>query len=68
MVARLLLAAGIFLKPTAGGDVCFVADDGIDAGCLGGTVKLQRSMQITVVGDRQSIHAQGNGAIDQAFD
>ena len=68
VVARLLLAAGVFLEAAAGSDIGLVAHDRVDARPFAGLIKLERSMQVAVVGERQRVHPQLSGPLDQLFD
>ena len=68
MVAGIPLAARVFLEAAPGGDVGLVADDRVDLRGLGGLVKLERPVQIAVVGDRQGVHAQLDRAVDKPVD
>ena len=68
VVARILLAAGVFLKPAAGRDVGLVADHRVDTGRLRRLVKLERAVKVAVVGDREGVHPQLDRAIDESID
>ena len=68
VVARILLVAGVFLKPTTRGDIGFVANDRIEPRSLCRTIKLKRTVQVAVVGDGQRVHAEFDGAADKPLD
>ena len=50
--------SAVALEPAFGGDIGFVAEDGIDASVFGGLIELECSVQIAMIGDGQGVHAQ----------
>ena len=62
MVTRLPLSTAFPMKATSRSDIGLVANDRIDSGLSSRSVELERSVQIPMVGDRQGIHAEFNGA------
>jgi hypothetical protein len=68
VVARVLLVAGILLKPAARGDVGLVADDRVDARLLRGVVKFEGAVEVAVVGDRQGVHPEFDRAAHEPVD
>lgn len=59
------LAAGEPFGAVSRRDIGFVADDGIEASVLAGTVELDRAVQVAVVGQRDGVHAIRLGVFDQ---
>ena len=48
--------------------VGFVTDNRLDSGPFGLLVELQGAKQIAVIGERQRVHAQRLGPVDQSFE
>ena len=69
MIAGFFATVGAALiEPTARCDVGFVADHWVDAFGLAGFVKLECTVEIAVVGERQGVHAEFFGPTHELFD
>jgi hypothetical protein len=63
-----LIGAAVFLEPRRLDEVEFAADEGLDAGVLGGLVELDRAVEIAMVGQRERGHAEFLGAAHETID
>ena len=67
MVVRVLLRAGL-IGTVSGGDIRLVAGDRLNPVRLAFVIELERSVHVSVVGQRQGGHSQLFGPLDQPFD
>jgi hypothetical protein len=67
VVTRFANGSGLFLEAAARRNIGFIAQDRIDARRFCLSVELESPVQIAVVGQSQTVHAQGLGAIDESL-
>src|SRR5207248_10946819 len=65
MRVRVPLAGGFLIEPTGGGHVRLVADDRIEPRLLALVVKLDRAIEIAVIGNGARAHPELLGLFDQ---
>src|SRR5262249_24509769 len=65
MKAGVAAAAGFAMGAFAGGHVCFIADDRVEAGLAAPLIELDGPVEIAVIGERQRVHALLFGAGDE---
>ena len=58
MVGRFALSARGLIEPAAGRYIRFVTNNRIDPHTFAGLIEFERAVQVSVVGDRQRVHAQ----------
>ena len=67
-MVRRISSPGPFAGSASRRDVRFVANDRIDTDLFAGVVKLKSTVQVSMVGQRQRIHAMVSRSLDQFLD